>query len=310
MMTKLKTRWQRLCKRWQQRWARPYLRSHHPQFDRLFPRGTKIERIATGFQFTEGPVWRPVDHTLLFSDIPANCIYQLDANQTVTVFRSPSGHSNGLTCDRHGRLIACEHGPRRVTRTELDGTITVLADSFDGKPLNSPNDVVVAADGAIYFTDPPYGISPQQQQQPAQGVYRIAPDGQIRQVVGDFDRPNGLAFSPDGRQLYIDDSARRHVRVFEVQADGSLTGDRLFADLAVPQPGVPDGMKLDQAGNLFCTGPGGIWVFDPTGLHLGTIGLPEQPANCAWGDRDYCTLYITACTSLYRIRCSQPGWVP
>ncbi|WP_204138439.1 SMP-30/gluconolactonase/LRE family protein [Halomicronema sp. CCY15110] len=281
----------------------------HAGFLDLFAAPRRIERLATGFQFTEGPVWLPETERLLFSDIPANRIYQLaPASRVVTIFREPSNHSNGLTRDPKGRLIACEHGKRRVTRTELDGTITVLTDRFAGNLLNSPNDVVVARDGAIYFTDPPYGIRPQQQQQPTQGVYRIAPDGSIRQVVDDFDRPNGLIFSPDGRYLYIDDSsARCHIRRFKVQADGSLTDGQVFYDMTSRASGDPDGMAIDEHGYLYCTGPGGIWVFAPTGRHLGTVFLSEQPANCTWGDHDGRSLYITARTSIYRIRCADTG---
>jgi len=281
----------------------------YPTFLDLFAAPRQIERLATGFQFTEGPVWLPETEQLLFSDIPANRIYRLaPSSGEVMVFRQPSNHSNGLTRDQKGRLIACEHGTRRVTRTELDGTITVLADRFAGNPLNSPNDLVVAPDGAIYFTDPPYGIRPQQQQQSAQGVYRIALNGSLSQVVDDFDRPNGLVFSPDGRYLYIDDSsARCHIRRFKVQADGSLTDGQMFYDMTSTASGDPDGMAIDQHGYLYCTGPGGIWVFTPTGRHLGTVFLSEQPANCTWGDNDGQSLYITARTSIYRIRCAYTG---
>ena len=277
-------------------------------FRQLFPQGAKIKRLAGGFQFTEGPIWFAEENYLLFSDISGNTIFQLGENRQVTTFRHPSGNSNGLTRDRQGRLITCEHSNRRVTRTEKDGSITVLADQFQGKKLNSPNDVVVKSDGAIYFTDPPYGIQPEQQEQPVQGVYRLSPDGQeLTLVADDFDRPNGLAFSPDEKQLYIDDSSRRHLRVFEVQADGTLAKGRIFHDMNVNKEGVPDGMKVDLEGNIYCTGPGGVWVFDATGNQLGTIVTPEIPANCAWGGTDWRTLYITAQTSVYQIRVKIPG---
>jgi len=286
-----------------------YLRAKTSNFPSLFPRKAQIIRVATGFRFTEGPLWFSKGNYLLFSDIPANTIFRLSANGQVTVFRQPSGNSNGLTFDREGRLLACEHGNRRVTRTEHDGSMRVLADKFQGKQLNSPNDVVVKGDGSIYFTDPPYGIKPAQQEQSIQGVYRLDLDRSLLTLVADdFDRPNGLAFSPDERKLYIaDSSTRRHIRIFDVRSDGNLTNGRLFHDMDSKEKGSPDGMKVDQLGHLYCTGPGGIWVFDPKGQHLGTIMTPETPANCAWGDDDLRTLYITARTSVYTIRVKIPG---
>ena len=264
------------------------------------------ERVATGFQFTEGPVWHP-DGYLLFSDIPADRIYEWSPDGRLEVFRQPSGNSNGLTYDQQGRLIACEHGNRRVTRTETDGTIVPLATHYQGRRLNSPNDVVVKSDGSIYFTDPPYGVQPEQQELDFHGVYHIAPDGTLTLLADDFDRPNGLAFSPDESILYIDDTTRRHVRAFDVLPDSTLTNGRVFADMQSPATGGPDGMKLDIEGNLYVTGPGGTWLFDPTGHHLGTLITPEKPANLAFGDTDRCTLYITARTSVYRVRTRLAG---
>jgi sugar lactone lactonase YvrE len=261
------------------------------------------EQLATGFQFLEGPVWHP-DGYLFFSDIPASRIYKWSDNQA-EVWRDPSGNSNGLTLDREGRLIACEHGGRRVSRA-VDGTIEPIAEYYEGRRLNSPNDVVMRSDGVIYFTDPPYGIEPEQREQPCNGVYRILTDGTIERLIDDFDRPNGLAFSPDESILYIDDSPRRHVRAFDVRPDGTLANSRIIADMDHPQPGSPDGMKIDQEGHLYVTGATGVWVFEPDGTPLGVIALPERPANCAWGD-DYYSLYITARTSLYRIRTKVPG---
>jgi len=279
------------------------------EFLPLFPKHARISLVATGFRFTEGPVWIEERNHLLFSDIPDSKIYKLRPNGSVTVFRRPSGNSNGLTLDKQGRLIACEHSTRRVTRTENDGSITILADRFQGKRLNSPNDVVVKSDGSIYFTDPPYGIKPEEQEQPIQGVYRLSPDGEELTVVADdFFRPNGLAFSQDEKKLYIDDSSkRRHIRVFDVRPDGTLTKGSIFYDMNVKEPGSPDGMKVDELGHVYCTGARGIWVFNAEGLHLGTILTPEQPANCAWGDKDKRTLYVTARTSVYRIRVNIPG---
>lgn len=283
---------------------------YDPALRRLVPPDAVIERVACGFRFTEGPVWRG-DH-LLFSDIPSDRIVRWELRPegpVVTTFRTPSGNSNGLTLDRQGRLIACEHRTRRVTRTEPDGTITVLASHYQGKRLNSPNDVVVRSDGLIFFTDPPYGLPNQREgkELPFQGVYCLRPDGTLVLLVDDFERPNGLAFSPDERVLYIDDSFRRHIRAFDVQPDGTLTNGRLFADMTSPDTGSPDGMKVDREGHLYCTGPGGIWVYTPEGHLLGRILPPEQPANLAWGDSDWRTLYITARTGLYRLRVNIPG---
>jgi gluconolactonase len=286
-----------------------WLEARSRQFLHLFPEKARIRKVATGFRFTEGPVWNRDENSLLFSDIPADRIYKLDEHGAVSVFMAPSGCSNGLTLDRHGRLIVCAHGGRRVSRIESDGSITVLAGEFHGKRLNSPNDVVVKSDGAIYFTDPPYGIHMEEQEQPVQGVYRISADGEsLSLVADDFDRPNGLAFSPDEEKLYVaDSSSRRHVRVFDVHDDGSLSGGEVFCDMNTGASGVPDGMKVDIQGHLFCAGPGGIWVLTGAGVHLGTIVTPELPANCCWGAEDGRSLYITARTSIYEIRVRASG---
>ncbi len=264
------------------------------------------ERLATGFQFTEGPVWMPEGY-LLFSDIPANRIYKWSEAGGIEVWREPTGQSNGLTLDRRNRLVACEHSNRRVSRIESDGTVVCLADRHEGGRLNSPNDVVVRSDGVIYFTDPPYGIEPEQKEQAFNGVYRITPGGEPEIVAEDFERPNGLAFSPDESVLYIDDSAHRHVRAFDVRPDGTLTKSRVLASMDHPQPGSPDGMKVDSKGHLYVAGATGVWVFEPDGTRLGVIVPPERPSNCAWGDEDRRTLYITAQASLYRIRVRVPG---
>ena len=268
-----------------------------------------VKTVATGFKFTEGPVWHP-DGYLLFSDIPANRIYMVDPDgrSKAEVFREPSGNSNGLTLDRQGRLVACEHGNRRVTRIEKDGRLVVLAQFFLEKRLNSPNDVVVASNGTVFFTDPPYGIKSEHQEQPCSGVYRIDPDGSIRLLVDDFPAPNGLAFAPDESILYIDDSRRQHIRAFDVTSDGGLTGGRIFADLSDPEDGVPDGMKVDEEGNVYATNARGVWVFDSRGEFRGLIAVPEVPANCAWGD-DGQTLFMTARTSIYKVHLRIPGCV-
>ncbi|WP_347239939.1 SMP-30/gluconolactonase/LRE family protein [Oscillatoria sp. FACHB-1406] len=284
------------------------LQANRPEFARLFPQNAKIERLATGFQFTEGPLWLAEEQHLIFSDIPANKIYKLTPDGQITIFREPSNNSNGLTRDRQGRLVACEHLSRRVTRTEKEGQITILADTFQDKKLNSPNDVVVKSDGSIYFTDPPYGIESEQQEQPCQGVYKISPDrAEIVLVADDFLTPNGLAFSPDEKTLYIDDSERKLIRAFDVKADGTLANSRIFHDMKTNKPGLPDGMKVDVEGHIYCTGGGGVWVFDAKGNCLGTIVTPEVPANCAWGDEDFQSLYITAQTSVYKVRTNIPG---
>jgi gluconolactonase len=278
-------------------------------FKDFFPENAALKCVATGFNFTEGPVWFEDGKYLLFSDIPESKILKLTLDLQIEIFKKSSGNSNGLARDKEGRLIACEHGNRRVARTEKDDSITVLADRFQNKKLNSPNDVVVKSDGSIYFTDPPYGIRPDQQEQPVQGVYVISPDSkEIRLVADDFERPNGLAFSPDEKKLYIDDSScLRHIRVFDVEENGSLFNGKIFHAMNVKEPRSPDGMKIDLYGNVFCTGAGGVWVFDPEGNHLGTILTPEKPSNCAWGDDDWKSLYITARTSIYKIRVNIPG---
>ena len=276
----------------------------------IVPKNVMVVPVATGFGFTEGPVW--CGDYLLFSDIPRNRIIRWcmrSEGPEVTTFRSPSGNSNGLTLDKSGRLIACEHSTRRVTRTEIDGSITVLAGQYGGRRLNSPNDVVVRSDGSIYFTDPPYGLKDLTawKELPFNGVYRLAPDGELVLLMDDFDRPNGLAFSPDETVLYVDDTPRGHIRAFDVSPDGGLSKGRVFVELQAPEPGAPDGMKVDQQGNVYSTGPGGFWVIAPTGKSLGRIVLPELPANLAWGDSDWRTLYATARTSVYCLRLSVPG---
>jgi len=271
------------------------------RFGEIIP-NPRVEKILTGFQFTEGPLW--VKNRLLFSDIPASTIYNwIPGARQAEVYRRPSGRSNGLILDRRGRLIACEHD-RRLTRTELNGAIKVLAESYEGKRLNSPNDVIVARNGAIYFTDPPYGLNDKHEgkELPYQGVYRLGVRGKLTLLDNTFDRPNGLAFSPDESKLYIDDTAKRHIRVFDVRKDGSINNSKVFTELKGPKPGNPDGMKVDLHGNVYCTGSGGVWVITPSGEPLGVIETPEVSSNVAWGDPDFKTLYITAQTSIYRIR--------
>ena len=267
---------------------------------------TEMREAASGFQFTEGPVWHP-DGYLLFSDIPADIIYRLAPGEPATPWRTPSGNSNGLTIDRSGRLIACEHGNRRVTRTEADGSVVAIATHYKGKHLNSPNDLVVRSDGSIYFTDPPYGVMPEEKELSYNGVFRIAPDGTLHVLVRDFDRPNGLAFSPDEKTLYIDDTTRRQIRAFDVSTDGGLANGRIFAHMESDMVGGPDGMKLDVEGNIYCAGPGALWVYRPSGELVGTVVGPQRPANLAFGDSDLRTIYLTSQTSVYTLRTKIPG---
>jgi sugar lactone lactonase YvrE len=291
------------------------LEMHDPGLHELVAPDASIERVAGGLTFTEGPIWRR--GVLLFSDIPNKRIVRwrrLPEGPELTTYAL--GTSNGLTLDGQGQVLAAEHDGRRVTRVADDGSRTVLAERFQGKRLNSPNDIVVRSDGAIYFTDPPYGVQPSTpgvprpaswwtapipgKELPVHGVYRLAPDGTLQLVADDFALPNGLAFSPDESVLYVDDSAHKHIRAFSVRPDGSLTSGRILLDMASPDPGVPDGLKIDRQGNVFCTGPGGVWVCRADGTFLGRIVLPELPANLAWGE-DGSVLFLTARTSVYRL---------
>jgi len=260
------------------------------------------EKIAGDFKFTEGPVWAAAKGELLFSDIPANRIIRFKGGKCDT-FRAPSDNANGLTFDKQGRLIACEHTTHRLTRTESDGSITAFAASFEGKRLNSPNDVVVKSDGAIYFTDPPFAVKREERQLDFAGVFRIAPDGKTLTVVlRDGQKPNGLAFTPDEKVLYINDTQQGHIRAFDLSADGTLTNGRVFA----AAPGA-DGMKVDIEGNVYCACKPGVMVFDRTGQLLHTYALPDQPTNLAFGESDWKTLFITARPTLYCVRVSVPG---
>lgn len=283
------------------------------KFSDIVPQSSKLEKIATGFVFTEGPIWDSEKKCLYFSDIPANKMRIWTEAKGAELFREPSGKSNGLTLDKQRRLLACEHANRRVSRTEKDGTVVTIADKYNGKKLNSPNDVVVKSDGSIYFTDPPYGLTAEfgnlgEQELAFQGVYRLSPDGKnLTLLIDDFDKPNGLAFSPDESILYIDDTDGVHVRAFDVNPDGTITNGRIFADLRDDAEGSVDGMKVDSEGNVYVTGPGGISVFDPSGNKLGLIEMPEVSANIAWGGDDWKTLFITGSTSLYRIKLNIQG---
>ncbi len=265
------------------------------------------ERLTTGFEFTEGPLWGP-EGFLYFVDIRRNHLLKWIPGQRARVIREDTNEGNGLTFDLQGRLIMCEMGNRRVTRTEHDGSITVLAERFEGKRLNRVNDVVGRSDGSIYFTDPAMRLPAEERELDYSGVYKIAPDGTLSLVTADCEYPNGLAFSPDEKVLYVANSRNdKYIRAFDVQADGSVSNSRMFADMSAPEEEVPDGMKVDTEGHVFCTGPGGTWIFDKDGLHLGTLKTDEVPANCAFGGSDLRTLFLTACTSVYTIRAKVPG---
>ncbi|MEZ0324336.1 MAG: SMP-30/gluconolactonase/LRE family protein [Fimbriimonas sp.] len=276
------------------------------EFRAIVAEDAKLEQVSTGYKFTEGAAWLR-DGSLIWSDIPANTIYRLKAGD-LSVFRKPSNNSNGNVVDIQGRLVTCEHGTRRVTRTEKDGTIKVLAERFEGKRLNSPNDVVVHANGTVYFTDPPYGISRAQEELGFAATYQLTPDGKLSLVSKDFRKPNGIALSPDQRTLYVADTEGMHIKAFTVFRDGSVSPRaRLFAEVKGDRPGAPDGMRVDVKGNVYCTGSGGIHIFSATGKPLGIIAVPEVATNCAWGDRDARALYITAQSSIYKIRLKIPG---
>lgn len=284
-----------------------------PRFTSVVGAEVEFARVATGCLFTEGPLWHPTGQYLLWSDMPGDHLRRWSARDGVSTFRKPCNMSNGLTWDRQGWLLACEHATSQVTRTEHDGRITPIATHFDGKQLNSPNDIVCARDGGIYFSDPPYGRAeyygvPRPQELPFQGVYRAGSDPRHPLLLADdFDRPNGLCFSLDGQRLFVNDTARQHIRVFDLKADGSLAGGAVWAETRGEGAGAPDGMKIDSVGNVYCCGPGGIHVFTPDAVCLGVIHVPERTANFAWGDADYRSLYITASTSVYKIRVQVPG---
>jgi gluconolactonase len=272
-----------------------------------------FERIATGCKFTEGPLWHPAGAYLLWSDMPDDHIRRWSPADGVTTFRKPCNKSNGLTWDRQGRLLACEHASSRVSRTEPSGEVVALATHYQGKALNSPNDIVCAADGAVYFTDPTYGRMDyygvlRELELDFRGVYRVGADPKSPVLLAnDFGQPNGLCFSLDGRRLFVNDTERQHIRVFDVAASGTLSGGKVWAETKGEGEGAPDGMKIDSAGNVYCCGPGGVHVFAPDAACLGVIRTPEGAANMAWGDADLRSLYITATSSVYRIRVAVPG---
>ncbi len=298
-----------------------------PRFDTLVPADAAIEKLADGFRWLEGPVWYPREQALLFSDVARNAVFRWRAGGEPAVFLEPSGYSgaalfagrepgsNGLALDAEGRLVLCQHGDRRVARLELDGTLTALAERYAGKRLNSPNDLVFARNGDLYFSDPPFGL-PGTFEDPARelsfsGVYRLAPDGTLTLLTDQLRAPNGVALSPDERTFYVSNSDRERPlwMAFPIGADGRLGSGVTFFDgraLAARWPGLPDGMEVDAAGNVFAAGPGGVHVFDAQGRQLGSLLLGSATSNVAFGASGR-ELYVSAGPALYRVRLAGPA---
>ena len=306
------------------------IQRNDPALDQLIAPDAKIQKLAEGYDWSEGPVWFPKQKMLVFSDVPRNTVYSWSEKNGADEYLKPSGYtgtvqrggepgSNGLTRDKDGNLVLCQHGDRRVARLNKDRTFTVLADRYDGKRFNSPNDLCYDRNGNLYFTDPPYGLSKGMEdpakELPFQGVYRIGKDGKVTLLTKEMTRPNGIALSPDEKTLYIcnSDPNQAIIVAFPINSDGTLGARRLVLDTTslVKQglKGLPDGLKVDNKGNLFATGPGGVLVITPQGKHLGTINTGEATANCAWGD-DGSTLYITADMYLARIKTKTRGEMP
>jgi gluconolactonase len=296
------------------------LRANAPAFRDLVDEGAGVEQLGSGCTFTEGPIWNPDGGYLLFSDMPGDVRRRWDGGNGFTEVARPSNKGNGMTFDNDGLLVVCEHVTSSVVRMEPDGTGSgreVLVSHFEGRELNSPNDVVVKSDGAIYFTDPTYGRMPgfgveREQDLDIQGVYRIPPGGgELQCLADDFAQPNGLCFTADETLLYVNDTDRAHIRVFDVAADGTLQNGRVFADgigtASLEAGDLVDGMKLDERGNVWVTGPGGVCVFDPKGEHIGTVEVPEPVGNINWGGPEWNWLLIAATTSVYRVICKVSG---
>ncbi len=285
---------------------------HDKRMAEIVDSDSSLEKVATGFRFLEGPVWDPYEKSLIFSDIMGNGLFLKDRQDSISVFRENSYLANGNTYDRSGRLLTCEHGTSRVTRLEKDGTSVVLASHYQGKELNSPNDIIVSGNGSIFFTDPTPGRMarvgiPRKQDLDFQGVFRIDPQGTLHLLADDFSKPNGLCLSLDEQFLYVNDTDLQHIRRFKVTPEGGLEDGRIWVELHGDEPGVADGMKFDSAGFLYCSGPGGVQVYDTEAKLIGRLLTPEIAANFTWGDEDLCSLYLAATTSLYRLRVNIPG---
>jgi gluconolactonase len=289
-----------------------------PKFNKIIALDVKLEQVITGFQFVEGPVWHSQEKKLIFSDILGNTLYQWSEGQGSSILRRNSYMANGNAHDLQGRILSCEHATSRLTRTDFSTNEEreILASHYQGKELNSPNDIICKSDGSLYFTDPNSGRSagfgvPREQELDFQGVYRWdAHEPSLLLLVDDFSKPNGLCFSRDEKHLFVNDTDHGHIRIFDVVDDGTLHNGRVWAELKTAGIGVADGMKIDSTGNVYSTGPGGIHIFDEDATYLGIIHIPEQATNLAWGDSDLQSLHITATTSIYRLRTLIPGHKP
>lgn len=280
-------------------------------------RDARPEAIAGGFIVTEGTVWNPRDHYLVFSEIPSSTVYRWTATEGLSVLRKPSNLTNGNTFDRQGRLLSCEHATSCVSRLEEGGRhFSVLATHYRGRAFNSPNDIIVDSQDRIWFTDPTYGRTRERvgiirdRELDFQGVFRIDPDGSVTLVADDFQQPNGLCLTPDGSRLLVNDTDRMHIRAFDVGEDGSTSGGRVFAEIAGPGEGKPDGMKVDAEGRIYCTGPGGVHVLDPEGGHLGIIGTAEHTRNFCFGGVDGRDLFLATSSAILRLRMNVAGVLP
>ncbi len=291
----------------------PPVEVNTPRLLELIGEDAVVEQICTGFQFTEGPIWNPREQCLYFSDMPGDVRRRWSSGDGVAEVRRPSNKCNGMTYDGAGNLYVCEHATSMLIMETLSGERKVLASHWGGKELNSPNDVVVRSDRTIYFSDPTYGRMPgfgveRPQELNFQGLFRISPDGELHLEADDFGQPNGLCFSPDEKLLYVNDTARAHIRVFDVAADGSIGNSRVFADqITDGTPSGVDGMKCDERGNIYVTGPRGIWIFSPEAEHLGVIRMPETVGNLNWGGPEWDELYCCCSTSVYRVRMKAHG---
>ena len=285
---------------------------HDDRFTSIVDQTVSLNVVASNFDFIEGPIWNHIDNHLIFSDMPGNKMRKWTSENGIEIFRDPSNMANGNAYDNQGRLVTCEHATSQVTRTEKDGTISILASKYDNKELNSPNDIIVSSNNTIYFTDPSFGRMeyygvPREPELDYRGVYRIDPDGTLTLLADDFDQPNGLCLSMDESKLFVNDTMRNHIRVFDITSNGSLINGNVWATLNGTEDGVADGMKIDSNQNLYSCGPGGIHVFNSDSTLLGIIKTPEHVANFIWGEKDLKTLFITASTSLYSIPVKTPG---